>query len=127
MHSFTVIHESRDLKQARLYGQYVDLLRIHARYSLINTYETLTLLTKFVNRKLQSMFVCILQLLTMKICKKVHFRRLFVHFSILLKIDEKSLWRICTKTFVDFCKVWTHYLFEMCYYTKCKNPPIHYI
>ena len=34
MHSFPVIHESRDLKQARPYGQYVDLLRLHARYSL---------------------------------------------------------------------------------------------
>ena len=28
MHSFTVIHESRELKQARLFGQYVDLLRL---------------------------------------------------------------------------------------------------
>jgi len=27
MHSFTVIHESRNLKQARLGSQYVDLLR----------------------------------------------------------------------------------------------------
>jgi len=27
MHSFTVIHESRNLKQARPIGQYVDLLR----------------------------------------------------------------------------------------------------
>ena len=49
MHSFTDIHESRDLKQARPYGQYVDLLRLHARYSLIGTYETLPLMEYFVN------------------------------------------------------------------------------
>ena len=49
MHSFTDIHESRDLKQARLSGQYVDLLRLHARYSLIGTYVTLPLLGIFVN------------------------------------------------------------------------------
>lgn len=36
MHSFTVTHESRDLKQARPEGQDVDLLRTRcARYSLI--------------------------------------------------------------------------------------------
>lgn len=30
MHSLTVIHESHKLKQARPYGQYVDLLRGNA-------------------------------------------------------------------------------------------------
>ena len=37
MYCFAVIHESRNLKQARQIRQYVDLLRAsHARYSLTN-------------------------------------------------------------------------------------------
>ena len=35
MYSFAVVHESRILKQARPESQYVDLLRIHACYSLM--------------------------------------------------------------------------------------------
>ena len=35
MYSLPVIHESRNLKQARPFGQYVDLLRFRARYSLM--------------------------------------------------------------------------------------------
>ena len=46
MHSFPVIHESRNLKQARPKGQYVDLLRINARYSLMG-FSSQTNLTPF--------------------------------------------------------------------------------
>ena len=49
MHSFTVIHESRNLKQARQICQHVDLLRLRARYSLIGTQVTLALMETFVN------------------------------------------------------------------------------
>ena len=34
MHSPTALHESRKLKQARPYGQYVDLLRLDGRLLL---------------------------------------------------------------------------------------------
>ena len=53
MHSFTVIHESRDLKQARPYGQYVDLLRLHARYSLTKDYYS------FFSKFCQCPFLCL--------------------------------------------------------------------
>ncbi len=44
MHSFTVTHESRNLKQARFLHQYVDLLRdIHACYSPILCIHYITL------------------------------------------------------------------------------------
>ena len=55
MHSFTVIHESRNLKQARFFDQYVDLLRFCARYSLIDTLTTLSLLEKVVNIKVTNL------------------------------------------------------------------------
>ena len=44
MHSFTVTHESRNLKQARFLHQYVDLLRdVHACYSPILCIHYITL------------------------------------------------------------------------------------
>ena len=45
MYSFAVTHESRNLKQARPSGQYVDLLRKCARYSLIRFLQYTTFFT----------------------------------------------------------------------------------
>ena len=51
MYSFTVIHESRNLKQARPFGQYVDLLRFStlATPSWVFTPLKISSLTIFVN------------------------------------------------------------------------------
>ena len=55
MHSFTDIHESRNLKQARPYSQYVDLLRFRARYSLTsNTVVNLSRLWEKVKKNIRT-------------------------------------------------------------------------
>ena len=47
MYSFPVIHESRDLKQARPCGQYVDLLRLCAHYSLTDLIQFWDIIAHF--------------------------------------------------------------------------------
>ena len=49
MHSFTDIHESRDLKQARPYGQYVDLLRYALATPSRVLFSSLEIITYFIS------------------------------------------------------------------------------
>ncbi len=105
-HSFTVTHESRNLKQARPFGQYVDLLRFRCALATPSQQNVLLHSCQILSR------LCIFYLLYIISSSRIYFLYItdFAEVSVMHK--KLIVWQLIGLVFTSIAGTLLHFLYD---------------